>query len=289
MLYRREVAIGVFEDQEDAREAIGALKTAGFAGDDISILMPDRGETRAMAEQTGSHAGEGAATGLVAGGIVGGLGGWLVGIGALAIPGVGPFIAAGALAADLGGAALGAGIGAIAGALIGMGIPEDEAKYYEDEVRAGRTLVAVQAGERLSEADELLHQYGAYDVEHRNEPAMSGNLPIGTLSGDDMPVQRGPDDRADRQAWSDFAPTYQSQWEQRGGTARGVWSDYEPRYRYGWETSNDPRYRGRSWAEVEPELRRDWETRYPQRPWSEAAETVREVWDNATSPVRRRV
>lgn len=72
-------------------------------------------------------------------------------------------------------------------------------------------------------------------------------------------------------------------------TTRGVWSDYEPPYQYGWETSNDPRYRGRPWADVEPDLRRDWQTRHPDRPWSGAAETVREVWDNVTEPVRSRV
>jgi uncharacterized protein (TIGR02271 family) len=164
----RSVAVGVFQDQERARDAIGALKDAGFSGDDISLLMPDRGQAREMAEETGTKAGEGAASGLVAGGILGGLGGFLVGIGALAIPGVGPFIAAGALATTLGGAAVGAGIGAIAGALIGMGIPEDEAKYYEGEVRGGRTLLAVRAGGRVDEADSILHDFGAYDVEHRD-------------------------------------------------------------------------------------------------------------------------
>jgi uncharacterized protein (TIGR02271 family) len=164
----RSVAVGLFHDPEDAREAIGALKDAGFHGDDISVLMPDRGQTRDMAAETGTKAGEGAATGLVTGGILGGVGGFLVGIGALAIPGVGPFIAAGALATTLGGAAVGAGVGAIAGALIGMGIPKEEAEYYEGEVRGGRTLVTVRAGARMDEADAILHDFGAYDVEHRD-------------------------------------------------------------------------------------------------------------------------
>src|ERR671927_553891 len=163
----RTVAVGLFEDRERARQAIEALKDSGFRGDDISLLMPDRGEARELAEETGTKAGEGAATGAVAGGILGGIGGFLVGIGALAIPGVGPLIAAGAFATALGGAAIGAGVGAIAGALVAMGLPEEEARYYEQEVRGGRTLVAVKAGARTAEADELLRQSGAYNIHHR--------------------------------------------------------------------------------------------------------------------------
>src|ERR1051325_4037959 len=165
---RSSIVVGVFEDHEQAREAIEALKDAGFNADSISVLSPDKQVTSDIAEDTGSHAGSGAATGAIAGGVLGGLGGWLVGIGALAIPAVGPFIAAGAFATALGGAAIGAGVGAIAGALVGLGIPEDEAKHYAEEVRGGRTLVAVRAGSRMDEADALLHRYGAYDVEHRD-------------------------------------------------------------------------------------------------------------------------
>src|SRR5215216_4743280 len=130
---RGSTVVGVFADRDRAREAIEALKDAGFEGDTISVLSPDNDATREIAEDTGTHAGSGATTGAVAGGVLGGLGGWLVGIGALAIPGVGPFIAAGAFATAIGGAAVGVGVGAIAGALIGMGIPEEEAKSYEGE------------------------------------------------------------------------------------------------------------------------------------------------------------
>jgi len=162
---QRSTVVGVFNDRDEARDAIAALKDAGFSAEDISILTPDKRETADLAEETGTHAGSGAATGAVAGGILGGLGGWLVGIGALAIPGVGPFIAAGAFATALGGAAIGAGVGAVAGALVGMGVPEEEAKYYEGEVKSGRTLVTVRAGGRYTEARELLQRYGAYDIE----------------------------------------------------------------------------------------------------------------------------
>jgi uncharacterized protein (TIGR02271 family) len=175
----RSTVIGVFHEREQAREAIEALKDKGFAPDSISILSPDKQATQEMAEDTGTHAGSGAATGAVAGGILGGLGGWLIGIGALAIPGIGPFIAAGAFATALGGAAIGAGVGAVAGALAGMGVPKEEAEYYEGEVKSGRTLVAVRAEGRYDEAQRLLRQYGAYDIESRG--AASGGA-VGGLT-----------------------------------------------------------------------------------------------------------
>jgi uncharacterized protein (TIGR02271 family) len=164
---RPSTVVGVFEDHEHARDAIEALKDEGFDADSISVLAPDTQVTRDIADDTGSHAGSGAATGAVAGGVLGGLGGWLIGIGALAIPGIGPFIAAGAFATALGGAAIGAGVGAIAGALMGMGIPEDHARYYEGEAKAGRTLVTVRADDDYDYARQTLLDHGAYDVESR--------------------------------------------------------------------------------------------------------------------------
>jgi uncharacterized protein (TIGR02271 family) len=183
----RSTVVGVFRDPEEARDAVYALKDAGFASDAIGILAPDRDQTRAMAEETGTHAGAGAGTGAVTGGVLGGLAGWLLGIGALAIPGAGPFIAAGALATTLGGAAIGAGVGAIAGALVGMGVPEDEAKYYEGEVRGGRTLLTVRADGRYDEVRGILHNQGAYDIQDRD--AVTGGpegraASVGTVAGE---------------------------------------------------------------------------------------------------------
>src|SRR4051794_27425488 len=183
MAIQRDTVVGVFSDPQRARDAIAALKERGFSGSDISVLMPDRGDTAAMARETGTKAGEGAATGAVAGGILGGLGGFLVGVGALAIPVLGPFIAAGAFATALAGAAVGAGVGAIAGALVGMGIPEEEAGWYENEARAGRTLVAVRAGARYDEAEDVLHAHGAYDVQHPDAAAYTPGARPATAAG----------------------------------------------------------------------------------------------------------
>jgi uncharacterized protein (TIGR02271 family) len=175
---RGSTVVGVFDDREDARDAIEALKDDGFTADSISILSPDKQATQEIAEDTGTHAGAGAATGAVTGGILGSLGGWLVGIGALAIPGVGPFIAAGALATALGGAAIGAGVGAIAGALMGMGVPDEHASYYEGEAKAGKTLVTVRAGDRYDDAQSILRDHGADDVESRNSAAQTTGNPV---------------------------------------------------------------------------------------------------------------
>jgi uncharacterized protein (TIGR02271 family) len=183
---RGTTVVGVFEDREDARAAIEGLKDAGFSGDAISILSPDKQATQEIAEDTGTHAGSGAATGALAGGILGGVGGWLVGIGALAIPGIGPFIAAGAFATAIGGAALGAGVGAIAGALVGMGVPEEHAEYYEGEAKAGKTLVTVRAGDRYDDAQQILRNGGAYDVESRDRSAVATGKPL--LETDSRPA-----------------------------------------------------------------------------------------------------
>lgn len=280
----RTVAVGLFHDPEDARNAIGALKDAGFAGDDIGLLMHDRGEARAMAEETGTHAGEGAATGLVAGGILGGLGGWLVGIGALAIPGVGPFIAAGAFGAALTGAAVGAGVGAIAGALIGMGVPKEEADYYEQEVRGGRTLVTVRAGGRMEEADAILHEHGANDVQHRDRAAMTTGTAAGTTAGMAYADTTGSGYTG---TWDTVSPYYRDRWRERYGTTGGRWEQYEPAYRYAWEYRQRPEYRDRSFASAETDLRRDWELRRGELPWDRVKDAMRDVWDQRANDVGR--
>jgi hypothetical protein len=188
---QRETVIGVFNDQMMAQRAIERLKDAGFAPSDIGILMQNQQGAQNLATQTGTKAGEDAGKGAVAGGVLGGLGGLLVGIGALAIPGIGPVVAAGPLAAGLGavlgstatGAVLGAGAGAIVGALVGMGVPENEARVYEDRFRQGRILVTVKAGaNRYNDAWQILRNAGAEDINFNNPQygtqPYTGNQPV---------------------------------------------------------------------------------------------------------------
>jgi rhodanese-related sulfurtransferase len=152
----REMAVGLFQDSQRAKDAINALKHAGFSDDDINLLIPaGDGGMESAGRDTKS---------LVAGAVLGGLGGWLAGIRALTFPTVGPFIAAGSVA-------LGAGIGTIAGGM--LGISKNEARYLGSEKRGRPTLVLVRAGSRLDEAARILREQAADDVEHVREAPTS--------------------------------------------------------------------------------------------------------------------
>jgi hypothetical protein len=156
--------IATSRDQAD--RIVGQLKSANFSNNDISVLFPDKETTRDFAHEKNTKAPEGAITGAGTGGVIGGALGWIAGIGALAIPGVGPFIAAGPIMAALSGAAIGAAAGGIAGGLIGLGIPELEAKRYEGKVKAGNLLISVHTenSEEISRAKDIFTKAGAQDI-----------------------------------------------------------------------------------------------------------------------------
>ena len=165
----RKVVAGLFKDREDAVASIEGLKDAGFDANDVGIAMHDKTEQKEMSEETGTKAASGAATGVLGGGLLGGALGLLVGIGALAIPGIGPVLAGGALATAFGlgggtavaGAGIGAAAGGLLGALVGLGIPENEAKHFEAGFRAGGVLVTVNAGSRAADAVAIMERHGA--------------------------------------------------------------------------------------------------------------------------------
>jgi hypothetical protein len=154
-----------------ADRIVGDLRNAGFSNEDISALLPDTRGTRDFAHEHHTKAPEGAATGAGTGGILGGALGWLAGIGAIAIPGVGPFIAAGPILGALGGAAVGATVGGLAGALIGMGVPEYEAKRYEGKIRDGNILISVHTedSEERKLVEEIFERDGGGDVRSSGE------------------------------------------------------------------------------------------------------------------------
>jgi hypothetical protein len=150
---------------------VDRLREARFFSNDISVLFPDKNTTREFAHEKSTKAPEGAVAGVGTGGALGGVFGWLVGIGTLAIPGVGPFIAAGPIMAALSGAAVGAAVGGVTGALIGMGIPEYEAKRYEGRLREGGILISVHAetSEAVDRAKEIFEGAGAKDIATASE------------------------------------------------------------------------------------------------------------------------
>ena len=169
-----KAVFGIATNEVQAERIANQLKAAGFSGNDISVLFPDKTGTRDFAHEQHTKAPEGAAAGAGTGTVVGGGLGWLVGIGALAIPGVGPFIAAGPIMAALAGAAVGAAAGGIGGALVGLGIPEYEAKQYEGKIRSGNVLISVHTedGKEVDRVKEILKREGAQDISYTGEKSV---------------------------------------------------------------------------------------------------------------------
>jgi hypothetical protein len=149
-----------------AERVVDQLRAAGFPSDNISVLFPDKLGSRDLGHERNTKAPEGAVAGASAGGLLGGALGWLVGVGSLAIPGLGPFIAAGPIMAALSGAAVGAAAGGISGALIGMGLPEYEARQYEGKIKGGNILISVHTDdhEETKRAKEIFQKEGAEDI-----------------------------------------------------------------------------------------------------------------------------
>jgi Alternative complex III, ActD subunit/Heat induced stress protein YflT domain len=171
MAGKNTAVFGIYRDRLRVEKAVDVLKQEGFRSTDISVLFPDNQGTKDFAHEKSTKAPEGTAAGAGTGAVIGGSLGWLAGIGALAIPGVGPLIAAGPIVAALTGVGVGGAIGGIAGALIGMGIPEYEAKRYEGRVKEGGILLSVHSdnSEWTSKAKDILERTGADDVSSTGE------------------------------------------------------------------------------------------------------------------------
>jgi len=167
-----------------AETIVNELKVAGFSDNDISVLFPDKTGTKDFAHEQHTKAPEAAVTGAGTLGVIGGALGWLAGIGALAIPGAGPFIAAGPIMAALSAAAVGAAVGGIAGALIGMGIPEYEAKRYEGKIKEGNILISVHTEnhDEAKRAKNIFEQAGAQDISTTAEATVKEEKTLRTES-----------------------------------------------------------------------------------------------------------
>lgn len=148
--------IGVYDNGQEAVRAVERLKAQGYSRDDISVVAKDKETKDQITDET--KVDDGLAAGAATGGVLGGVTGLLAGVGALAIPGIGPIVAAGPLAATLGGIAAGAGVGGLTGALVGLGIPEEEAKRYEGDVNEGKILVLVDPESRKKYTERDLYQ-----------------------------------------------------------------------------------------------------------------------------------
>jgi len=177
---------GIYSSRGQVEMAVDHLRAAGFRAQDISILFPENVGTKEFAHEKHTKAPEGTAAGVTSGAVIGGTLGWLAGIGALAIPGLGPFIAAGPIMAALSGAAVGGAVGGITGALIGMGIPEYEAKRYEGLVKDGGILLSVHTDDHdwTKRAKDILENTGATNIASTAEAK-------GDYANADRPGMRG--------------------------------------------------------------------------------------------------
>jgi hypothetical protein len=175
MAGKNTAVFGIYKTRGQAENAVDRILAAGFSNNDISVLLPDNSSTKEFAHEKNTKAPEGATTGVAAGGAVGGTLGLLAGIGALAIPGVGPLIAAGPIVGALAGLGAGGVVGGLIGALVGMGIPEYEAKRYEGRVKDGGVLLSVHCdtSEEISRAKDRLKATGAEDISSSGEKSVS--------------------------------------------------------------------------------------------------------------------
>ncbi len=309
-----KTVVAIFDDLNHAHMAVRELRDMGIRNADISLVAHDvTGEYGRALKRPADDTTDGAETGAGIGALVGGIGGLLVGLGALAIPGVGPVIAAGPLGTALS-ALLGAGAGALAGgvaggligALVDLGVPEDEAGYYAEGVRRGGTLVTVRADDtRVDEVRRVLDRHHAVNIRERvaawrergwtryepnakpytaeqvNEERRAYNLGTGPGSMSDM-GRPGPWPVAFTDAETGFRGHYQTTY----GRSGYQYEHFRPAYEYGWSLRRDDRYRGWDWKRMEPEARREWESRYPGTTWDEIKGAVRHAWESLKDEVR---
>lgn len=177
MAGKNTAVFGIYKTAGLAERAVDQIIAAGFSNNDISVLLPDAQSSKEFAHEKNTKAPEGTTTGVTAGGVVGGTLGLLAGVGALAIPGLGPFIAAGPIMGALAGLGVGGAVGGLIGALVGMGIPEYEAKRYEGRVKDGGVLLSVHcnSSDEVSRAKDLLKATGAEDISSAGEKAASSH------------------------------------------------------------------------------------------------------------------
>jgi len=175
---KKTAVFGLYANVERAERAVDELVSARFSNADVSVLMADKQGSKDFAHEKQTKAPEGTATGVAAGGTIGGTLGLLAGIGALAIPGVGPFIAAGPIMGALAGLGVGGAVGGLVGALVGMGIPEYEAKRYEGRVKDGGILLSVHCdtSEEIARAKDILKRTGADDIASAGEEAVGATV-----------------------------------------------------------------------------------------------------------------
>ena len=297
--------VALYDNFSSANAAVRELVDRGFNREDISLMASDvenryspylenRSITPATADATGAGAGIGA--------IIGGLGGLLVGLGALAIPGIGPVIAAGPLATALSGL-IGAGVGAVAGgvtggligALVDLGVPEQQAGYYAEGVRRGGTLVVVQTSDDMADdARNILDRHYPVDVNERvgmwQESGWTGyNQGTEPYTANEINNERRryyTEEYDFEPEFADYDEDFRNHYESTYYNRGYGYDYYLPAYYYGYSLASDQDLAGRSWAEIEPEARAEWEQDQDNEgTWDEVKDAVQHAWQEAKDVV----
>jgi hypothetical protein len=305
--------VALFEDFNHANAALRELVDSGFSRDDISMIASDREGEYGRYLETGregdieqSGAAQGAGVGAGLGAAIGGIGGLLIGLGALTIPGIGPVIAAGPLAAALTGLA-GAGAGAVAGgvtggligALVDMGVPEETAEYYAEGIRRGGFLLTVRSADHMTDrAVDILNRHDPVDINERasrwREEGWTGFDPDADAGMYTETRDRGTTEYRDRDQmgygtqteYTDFS-SYDDRFRnhfQSSYTTDSTYETYQPAYRYGYDLARDDQYRGREWHDIEPEVHRRWDERNPGT-WERFKDAVRHAYEEIKDSV----
>ena len=272
-----ETIAAVFDNMADARAAVDNLVQARFDRNDISLIASDVEGNYAVRPADEDYAEDEAAEGAVTGGLLGGLTGAAVGLASLAIPGLGPIIALGPLAATLAGAGIGAASGSLLGALVGFGFSEETAGYYAEAVRRGHVLVTVKADEgRADEVEDILDNAGAVDLETRADTWRDEGW-----------------EGYDYSDYDAYEPFFRSHYNKNYADHGYTFTRYQPAYHYGYLLATDTRYADYdNWDSLGMVAERDWEPEGDSTweeakdavhyAWHKTKETVGEAWDEAT-------
>ena len=325
--------VGLYDDLNTANQVVQALVNYGIDRDEISLIAGDRqgsytSNNGNLAEEHNgwdktqtTDSGSAAAGGAVTGAVVGGVGGALLSLSALAIPGIGPVIAAGPLIAGLVGAGAGAAVGGLLGALTEVGVPEEEAGYYVEGVHRGGTLVSVQADDaETNQVVDIMNRYHPIDVKERGASWRSENRPdygdsmsstatgrmdresdhlaAQTLSGQAVTSSYDRDYNRTATGLNPFqagqtvgnglsydASTFRNHFQTNYANRGRTYEQYEPAYRYGYTLANDARYRGRDWNAIEADAQRDWVRNHKDSAWEDFKDAVRYSWERAKEAV----
>lgn len=301
--------VALYDDLPTANDAIHELVNNGVSRSDISLIANDQsGEYSRYLHNSGdatempeSGAATGAGVGAGIGAVIGGLGGLLVGLGALAVPGIGPLLAAGPLAAALGGLA-GAGAGAVAGGVTGgligaladMGIPNENAGYFAEGIRRGGILVVARTNEEMANtARDILNRHNPVDMNERvslwRESGWGGYTPTEVEPTIPATVQRDPAEisSSTSYSYSDYPAhegNFRTHFDSSMYAGSYTFDQYQPAYRYGYDLATNDQYHDRNWDDIEYEARTYWDERDPGT-WERIKDAVRYAWEEVKSAV----